>query len=272
MKEQNITTEKDHITVVALGDIHAGSKRAIALPEQDLCGGGKFSASEQQLELYGMWRRLTEQWANPDILIVNGDAVEGQARKENGTGNWSNDFDDQLECARQLIAMWHAKKIFITEGTGYHVDAGGKSLEHHLGKLVEAEQTKDEQYAHEQVFIRAAGKVIHAAHHISVGTGWYKATPLSRELVFALLNESSIHKVDVVLRSHVHYFCGVEFHRQRGYTLPCWQLTTRYMLKKSAFGMLPSLGAVRFRLYEDEIRMDKALLKIESARPELIEC
>jgi hypothetical protein len=44
------------------------------------------------------------------------------------------------------------------------------------------------------------------------------------------------------------------------------------MLKKSAFGMLPSLGAVRFRLYEDEIRMDKALLKIESARPELIEC
>lgn len=256
---------------MALGDIHAGSRAAICVPDMELCGGGSFRYSAAQRGLYEAWCGLSKEWANSDVLIVNGDAIEGQARKESGVPCWSTDLDDQLQCAELLVKEFGAKKIYIINGTGYHTDAGGKSLECHLGDRLGAEKIgAGGQRSAEEIFLTVGGLTFHAAHHISIGTGWYKTTPLARELVFALLNESDFHKTDVILRSHVHYFCGVEFHRQHGFTLPCWQLRTRYMMKKSAFGMTPSIGAIRFRIYPGgELRIDKRLFKVAEARPKL---
>ena len=92
---------------------------------------------------------------------------------------------------------------------------------------------------------------------------------MARELVFALLNESHKHKVDVCLRSHVHYFCGVTFTRQYGFTLPCFQGQTNYMRKKSALGMVPDIGAMRFRVRGDELFIDKKFFKISEMKPKL---
>ena len=257
--------------MVWVGDIHAGSKAAICVPEMELEGGGHFRYSAAQAALYEAWCGLAKEWGQPDILGVNGDAIEGQARKESGVPCWSNDLDDQIECARQLLAMFKAKKTYVIEGTGYHTDAGGKSLEHHLGEKLVAEKigSGNSNRAATELFLNVGGITVHAAHHVSIGTGWYKTTPLARELVFALLNESDFHRTDLILRSHVHYFCGVEFHRQRGYTLPCWQLRTKYMMKKSAFGMTPSIGAVRFRIKDGTIHMEKRFFKPVECKPKL---
>lgn len=258
------------ISIVALGDIHAGSRSAICVPDMNLCEGGSFKYTAAQRGLYAAWSELAKEWAEPDILIANGDCIEGQARKESGVPCWSTDLDDQLNCAAILLRMFKASKSYVIEGTGYHVDAGGKSLEHHLGKELGSEKIGVAgQHAAPELFLNVGSFTFHAAHHISIGTGWYKTTPLARELVFALLNESDFHKTDVILRSHVHYFCGVEFHRQRGYTLPCWQLRTRYMMKKSAFGMTPSIGALRFRICNGELRVDKRFFKVVEAKPKL---
>ena len=258
------------ISIVVVGDIHAGSNAAVCVPDMPLNGGGSFRHSAAQRALYDAWCSLAKEWGKPDILIVNGDAIEGQARKESGVPCWSTDLDDQIECAALLCKEFNAKTTYIIEGTGYHVDAGGKSLEHHLGVRLNAEKIGlNGQRAAPELFLRVGGLTFHAAHHISIGTGWYKTTPLARELVFALLNESDKHRVDVLLRSHVHYYCGVEFHRQHGYTLPAWQLQTKYMLKKSAFGLLPSIGALRFRVRGSEMKVDKRFFKPAEAKPKL---
>lgn len=263
-------TAPEPITLVALGDTHCGSRSAICVPDMQLCGGGSFRYSAAQRGLYDAYTGLTKDWLKPDILLVNGDAIEGQARKESGVPCWSTDLIDQIECAKQLFEMFHAKKIYLTEGTGYHVDAAGKSLEHVLGEKLNAVKIgTGRNIAGEQLFLRINNFTFHAAHHIGVSTGWYLTTPMAKELIFALLNESDIHKVDIVLRSHVHSFVGVEFHRQRGYVLPCWQLKTRYMFRKTALGMMPSIGAIRFRIYPDEIRMDKRFFKVVEAKPKL---
>lgn len=260
----------DGIEIVALGDIHAGSRAAVCVPDMPLSDGGSFRYSAAQKALYDAWSELSKEWNKPDVLIVNGDAIEGQARKESGVPCWSTDLDDQLNCASILLKKFNAKKSYIIEGTGYHVDAGGKSLEHHLGNELGSEKIGiNGQRAAPELFLNVGPFTFHAAHHVSIGTGWYKTTPLARELVFALLNESDFYKVDVILRSHVHYFCGVEFHRQKGYTLPCWQLRTRYMMKKSAFGMTPSIGAVRFRIHGNELRTDKRFFRCVEAKPKL---
>ena len=73
---------KKEITVIALGDIHAGSRAAVCIPDMPLDGGGSFRHSAAQAALYRCWQELEKEWASPDIMVVNGDAVEGQARKE----------------------------------------------------------------------------------------------------------------------------------------------------------------------------------------------
>jgi hypothetical protein len=258
------------ISIVGLGDIHAGSKSAICVPDMELCGGGYFRYSAAQKGLYDAWAGLARDWQNPDILIANGDLIEGQARKESGVPCWSTDLEDQMHCAELLINMFHPKQLYIINGTGYHVDAGGKSLENILAEKMGAVKIGTGlSVSAEELFLRVGGFTFHAAHHIQVGTGWYRTTPVSRELVFALLNESHKHKVDVILRSHVHSFVGVEFTRQHGFTLPCWQLQTRYMYKKSALGMVPDIGAIRFRINNGELKLDKRFFKIPEARPTL---
>jgi hypothetical protein len=268
-------TPHKEITAVIVSDLHCGSRSSICVPDMELSEGGHFRYSAAQRALYEAWQLLAKEWRNPDILEVNGDAIEGQARKESGASCWSTDLDDQVACAAQLLKEFRAKKTYIVEGTGYHVDAGGKSLEHHLGEKLGAEKigSGHSNRAADELLLTIGNFNFHFAHHIAVGTGWYKTTPLAREMVFALLTESSKmplgKKIDVIIRSHVHAFCGVEFTRQRGYITPCWQLQTRYMRKKSALGMVPDIGMLRFRITHDYVKLDKRFFKPVETKPKL---
>jgi len=265
--------EEKEISIVVTSDLHVGSRAAVCPLEMPMSDGGTYHAGAAQTALYDIWCGLAKEWARPDILLVCGDAIEGQARKESGVGCWSTDLDDQIAGAEILINKFNAKKKYIIEGTGYHVDAGGKSLEHCLGERVGAEKigSGNSPHAADELLLRVGKLLFHASHHIQVGTGWYKTTPLARELVFALLAATDKlpkgENVDVILRGHVHYFCGVEFTRQRGYIVPCWQLQTRYMRRKSAFGMMPTIGALRFRVKGDTLALDKKFFKPVQARP-----
>ena len=263
------TAPEREIEVVAVGDLHCGSKAALCPPRFKMADQDVHEANPVQLAMFNAWKELTQDWKEPDILICNGDAVEGQARKESGVPCWTNDFDDQVRCAADLIRMFKPKKTYMVNGTGYHVDASGKSVEYHLGKELMSEEYEKGVRSGEELFLRVGKFTFHASHHISVGTGWYKTTPLARELVFALLNESDKHRADIFLRSHVHYFAGIEFNRQHGYILPCWQAQTRYMIRKSAFGMIPTIGALRFRIRWDEFRLDKRFFKFQESKPKL---
>lgn len=266
-----IKTPTPEITVVVVGDIHAGSKNALCVPEMEFVDGqGSIRHSAAQRALYDCWQTLVKDWHAPDILICNGDAIEGQARKESGVGTWSVDLWDQVKCAQLLIQEFQAKKHYIVDGTGYHVDAAGKSLEFYLGEKLGAEKIgAGGAQSADELFLRVANTTIHASHHIQVGTGWYRTTPLARELIFALLTETSKHRVDLVLRAHCHYFCGIEFCRQQGFINACWQMQTRYMRKKSSLGMVPDIGALRFRITPTEIKLDKRFFKPVECKPKL---
>lgn len=53
-----------------------------------------------------------------------------------------------------------------------------------------------------------------------------------------------VPKVDILIRSHVHYFSMGEHASKQGVTTPCWQLQTRYMRKNSTTRMLPTIGGL----------------------------
>jgi hypothetical protein len=252
------------VNIVVVSDLHVGSHVGLCPPKVET-ENGSWEAGRAQRELWDCWKTVAREWHAPDILVCNGDAIEGQARKQSGTVCWTNDLNTQVRAAAACLELFHARRICLVNGSGYHVDAAGKSLETWLGALLGAEKVRGE-YASDELVLRIHNRSLHFAHHIQVGTGWYRSTPLARELVFALLNETSKlnrgHKADIVVRSHVHYYVHVEFERQHGIITPCWQLQTGYMLKKSAFGCVPSIGAIRIRIWPGgEVAFEKRLFK-----------
>lgn len=252
--------------------MHVGHRLGLCPPKWAMAQGGIYHPTDGQLGLLECWQKVASEWSGPDIMVVVGDAIDGQGSKTKGTEQWTTDLYDQLMAASELIRMWRPKRIYLINGTGYHVDAGGRPLEALLGDILGAEIIgPNRMRSAEELFLRAGGKTFHFSHHIMVGTGWYKTTALAREMVFALLNESHKHRVDVVVRAHVHYHVTVGFTRQLGVILPCWQLQTRYMLRRSAFGMLPDIGAIRFIIDED-IKIEKRIFKPEQARPPIVVC
>jgi hypothetical protein len=258
------------VSVVVVSDLHCGSEIAVCPPKFECESGSVHKANSVQEELYECWDKVVRDWKSPDVLVCNGDAIEGQARKDSGVPCWSNNLNDQINCAAALLRMFNARRRFIIDGTGYHVDSSGRSLEHWVGGEIGAEKMGN-SYSANELLLGVHGLNLHFAHHIQIGTGWYRPTPLSRELVYALLNETSKMptgcKADILVRSHVHFFVHLEFGRQHGIITPCWQWQTRYMAKKSAFGMVPEIGAVRIVIKPNrEVKIEKKLFRLKSGR------
>jgi hypothetical protein len=262
-------------TLVVVSDPHVGSLSAVAPKQFKRQTGGRLGLNRVQDGLRENWDDMVSRWKNPDILVVCGDAIEGKARKDSGVPTWTTNFIEQLDGAKALLDQFNAKKVYVIIGTGYHVDSDGVALEEMLAQRMKAEKIPQdgEALADQELFIQVHSTIFHFAHHISVASGWWRTTPIARELVFALLSEHHKlpkgKKVDVFCRGHCHYFCGVEFSRQHGYILPCWQVQTRYLYKKSAFGTLPSIGALRFRIGPDGWAKDKLMYEPVPVKPKL---
>jgi hypothetical protein len=272
-------------TVVGVADLHCGSQTSICLPK-NAQGSGLYEASKAQLALYEGWRQLSQDWHEPDVLVVDGDAIEGKARKESGAGTWTTSLIEQCVCASALIGMFKPKAIYIIRGSGYHVDSNGDSFEEVMaGLMIRGHEEpgipkmpvkRCGEHGHlsaDELFLRVRGATtFHFAHQLPTGTSWYRTTPLAKEMALALYNASHKYKANITVRAHCHFHVAVEFTSQKGYILPCWQWQTPYMLRKSAW-MVPDIGALRWTLDEggpDNVKVEKRFLAHDAGKPRLI--
>lgn len=265
-------------SIVVVSDIHCGSDYAVMPERFTLRSGTTITASPRKLALFTCWKDLARKWNAPDLLIVNGDATDGGARKDYASVLWAPKLLDQIDACVELLAMFNPRAVICIHGSGYHVDAAGVALEEVLAGGLKAHGLPvmraghgSKELAAGEFFIEVYGKVFHFSHHIATSLGpFYKSTPVARELAMSMLNASHKHKIDILVRSHVHSFVCVEFTRQRGYITPCWQTQTPYMLKKSAFGMMPDFGGLRFLVHPDgDVDLEKQFYKPHEVKPTL---
>jgi hypothetical protein len=266
--------------LVVLSDIHVGSKYAIAPPNAAISQPSDdedtafLKLNRIQRDLYNEYVALTKKWAHPDILVINGEPIDG-TNYHSPNDLWTTNVIDQMRACKTLIDMWHAKTIYVTRGSDYHVSLTGQPLEEFFGEMVGAKKVAN-KYASEILNLKVNGKVFNFAHHISISTVFhYKSTPLARELMLMKLNASHFFprgvQADVVVRSHAHYFWVIQTSGQLGMITPCWKIEDWYMKKKGA-GSVGDIGAVRFRIEKDgTIDWDVQLYKFESAKPTLVE-
>jgi hypothetical protein len=95
--------------LVIVSDLHCGSEVALRSTPQNKTQQGLLSAWKDAIKWVGV---------APDLLIVNGDANDGQDRK--GLSIKEHDVPWQIEEAEELIKMWAPKSVAVVEGSAYH--------------------------------------------------------------------------------------------------------------------------------------------------------
>ena len=84
--------------VLACGDLHCG--HAIGLTPKNWQYHPKLK--KHQAQLYDFWKKIAEEY-RPDILIVNGDAIDGKGGRSGGVEQIAPDLDDQCQMAVDCI-------------------------------------------------------------------------------------------------------------------------------------------------------------------------
>lgn len=241
---------------IVVSDLHVGSIYGLLPPGFITFEGHERPLNPGQRYLWECWLDFAKRAASfkPDFVIVNGDVVDGPQRKNYGSELSLADARDQQLAAVQVLKELRNRlpkaKFYFTQGTPYHVGHFGDA-EENVATALDAQAYSSVgtgRLCREILWLSTEGVIVEAAHHISVSSGFYRLTALDREMQWSALSgkdaTKGVPKVDLVVRSHVHYFSKAEHASKQGVTTPCWQLQTRYMRKNSTSRMLPDIGGL----------------------------
>ncbi len=268
---------KNYIDGVIVSDLHSGSELSPVMDGLQTMSGRDIPPNSVQRELGAALKSVATEWSEPDVLVVLGDAIDGQNRKQSGVGQWSTEPQDQVNCAELLLRQFNAKKYYVIQGSGYHVSLNGMPAEEILARQLKAERVGTGRYRSAMKFmLEKYGVRCHFAHHVpSSQTEWYLTTPIAKEGIRLELQQSRLGHVDAIFRGHNHYWLYIMFRRQHLISCPCWQLPTPFMHKKSG-EPITDIGAVRFRIYDKpdefgvQLRVQKRLFPISEANTRLV--
>ena len=210
-------------TILCIGDPHCGSKYGLTPPEYDSTPG---KALIEETRLYNARRELWDFYIKnvkkikPDVLIVNGDLIDGIGKKSGGREQLTTDITEQQRIAAAVINKSKAKQVYIIRGTGYHV-TGETEHEDEIANLVDAE------YISNQMHLDVYGTIINVKHHIgSSGIPHGRATAVLRSKLWNSLKSirEEQPKADIIIRSHTHYFMATQDAQGVAMILPALQL------------------------------------------------
>ena len=242
--------------VIPTGDFHIGSKGSITLPEvitdADIPSKKEIiPANETQKEIIKIYERLCDQYPHPDLLILNGDLVDGRNYKESGLGLWSSDVEVQAKVFAELISWLKPRKIIGTSGSPYHSDKNPNMDATAIEKCRTLGRKKG-IFRQGYVSANVNGCRMHARHKITVSksTWQYRATPLGKARVLSVLAEDKYGIYKLLFHSHAHYFMYVGDSSGLSMVLPCWKVYDPFVDTFVEFND-PAIGYVAFEIEND---------------------
>jgi len=158
-----------------------------------------------------------------DLLICNGDAIDGKGQKSGGTELLESDRNEQIKMAQKCIEYAGARKIVVVNGTPYHTGSDD-DFEAMLANLVNADYGN-----HQHIEIGGVKfDIKHKTNSSIIPHGRYTAP--RREAVWnAIWAERGLMDcADIIIRSHVHYYTLSKDARVTVITTPSLQGWTKY--------------------------------------------
>lgn len=239
--------------IFVTGDLHSGSIFGLLPPgyeRADKQGKGYLGRSF----LWKQFQKCCKDSAGCDVVIVNGDVIDGKQEAQRQTEMNLAGIDEQINAAeevlRQLKPAKNAKWYF-TQGSEYHDQKGCPAVEELASRFNAVKPTPADNFgggarSWEVLDLDVEGVILNVQHTISVSSGFYRTTAYDREGVWSALagKAGKVPKADCVIRSHAHMFVHVEHESKHIVGVPCWELQTRFMRKNSAYRMIPDIGAV----------------------------
>lgn len=203
--------------VLVISDLHCGSVVGITPPEYQT-GEHRKDQIALWLTAIGMVERFKEKFGPVDVLIVNGDCLEGKCSRWGATDVITTRIKTQIKMAAEFINEIGAENIVMTRGTPYHVGAE-EDWEDYLASDVSAE-IKD------HAFVEIEGVNFSIKHKVgasSIPHGRHTSVARSRLWDVLWAEKDQQPKSDVILRSHVHYFAFCGGDNWLGLTTPALQ-------------------------------------------------
>lgn len=195
-----------------------------------------------------MYTAMIKKWGQPDILVGNGDLIDGNQSKQGGAELITSDRNVQVDMAEECLLPWKAKRVFLTYGSKYHVGEKAEDFEYVIAKRLNA-------IIEGRLFFNVDGLTFDVRHKVGMSVVPYgRATPLLRDLTWTLLKEAAGTgpKIDVVVRSHVHYHIWVEQPQKIAFTTPCLQLARGRFGSRECVGET-HWGAIRLTIDNGQI-------------------
>lgn len=200
--------------VVFISDLHCGHRYGLTPP------GWQSDRTPHAAVLWRAYKDLVKRTGAIDLLVVNGDAVDGKGEKNKGIELITTDRHNQAEMAAECLREFNASKIKMTFGTPYHTGAGEyfeRTCASELGATIES-----------MLQVDVNGLLFTARHHTgSSQTPMGPVTTLQREKVMLLLDDN-MRRGDVVVRSHIHKFFTAQDRNGMVITTPCLQTRTEH--------------------------------------------
>lgn len=197
--------------VAIVSDFHCGHKYGLTPPQ--------WKMFDFQTRLWKWYAKKAAE-AKVDILIMNGDAIEGKGPKNGGVELITTDRIEQGNMAVEALSQFNAKKIYMAYGTPYHTGPDER-FEDPIADALDA-------HIENRLRLNINGLLFDIRHHVSgSSTPYTHVTPLKKEQVMALLDQR-IDRGDVVVRSHVHKFLAIQDNKGLALTTPCFQLHTEF--------------------------------------------
>lgn len=238
---------------LTIADLHHGSSYGMLPPNFIDSDDREVAQNIGQKYLWQCWTDMTEHAADGgpiDFLVVNGDAIDGEQRKQHGTELCLPRLADQSEAAIQsltfLIDKIKPAKIYVVSGTPYHDSEAGREAEV-VAERIGAERypgLSAGRYCRDMLDLNVDGVVVNCMHGIPSSGALYRGVSPDREALWSAVagKEGKALKADCLVRSHVHHFVHVEHPSKHIFVTPCWQLQTGFMRKSSAFRFMPDIG------------------------------
>lgn len=184
-------------------DQHVGSAFGLWAPEVKLSSGGHYQLHKGQRYLLQHWQRIAAELPPLDVLIWNGDAIDGRQPKSHGRYIIEPEPVKQVEVLLELARPFLARvrdggQVFVLRGTQYHDedDAAMETFAREIG----AQRDDYGHYSWDWLLIEWRHIVFDIAHSQSLATR-YRAMPLEREGQFS---DMAGLQADVVVRGHIH--------------------------------------------------------------------
>ena len=252
---------RQRVLILVINDIHVGSIHAIC-SAKPIAEGKRYTPNKSQKILLKGFLQCLARFKDqaPDIIIINGEPIDGNNKKGFSKELWSQELVDQVrdfvklfklipqkyrdpktnkifsanyEEAKKVAGAVKITKTYLTRGSSYHVDIEGTPIEEFVGDYIDAESINNLKASY-HIQMRINDKLLSFAHE----TGYSKNYPargnrLAQEWTTHSATVHSKDRWDFSCRAHVHQInergLGSKW---RGISCPAWKYSLGYYFER----------------------------------------